>query len=222
MAPRKDAWLTAITCGSMLAVGALAWSVYLRPELQVDATALGELPHEIAGWHSKDVPLDVVIASMLDADLHLQRAYTHPFGDMIWLYLGYYGTSRGGRPEHVPRTCYESHGWTLAEQRTLDVDATRGLRTNELLIEKAGERRLVHFWYRSHRATGILGGFGVSLDHLMGRAQDGRADGALVRLSTPISGDDGVVTARARLLGFESALDVQLGAHWPSEAVEGS
>ncbi|MBW2269976.1 MAG: EpsI family protein [Deltaproteobacteria bacterium] len=222
MSPRRDEWLTAATCVSMLLVGVLAWGLYLRPELRVDAAALGALPHEVAGWRAKDVPLDVVIESMLEADLHLQRLYVHPLGEMLWLYVGYYGTTSGGRPEHVPRTCYESQGWTLTEQRTLDVDAARGLRTNELLIEKAGKRRLVHFWYRSHRSTGILGGVGVSLDHLMGRAQTGRADGALVRVSTALGSDEGVVTARARLMGFESALDPQLGAHWPSELAQGS
>lgn len=221
-AARNDARLTTAACVVMVLVGALAWWVYLRPALTVDASALRELPHELAGWRAQDVPLEVMIESMLEADHHIQRVYTHARGDRLWLYLGYYGTSSGGRPEHAPRTCYESQGWTLTHERTFDIDVATGLRANELLIDKAGERRLVHFWYRSHRATGILNGFGVSLDHVVGRAQSGRADGALVRVSTRVGRNEDVVQARARLLGFGSALDPQLAAHWPSETATDS
>ena len=84
-------------------------------------------------------------------------------------------------------------------------------------MERDGERQLVHFWYRSHRRTGLLGGLDQNLDRLLGRLLDGRADGALIRLSTPL-GDGDEVTARGRRLAFAAAFDPLLAAHWPSEA----
>ena len=89
---------------------------------------LATLPSQLGAWRAEDVPLEAAVESMLDADFHLQRAYFHPLGEMVWLYVGYYGTSRGGRPEHVPRVCYRAHGWRVESQRTLQIDAAIDLR----------------------------------------------------------------------------------------------
>jgi len=134
--------------------------------------------------------------------------------------VGYYGTQRGGRPEHTPRGCYTGAGWSIAQGRTLDVDPRTGLRVNEFLVEREGERRLVHFWFRSHRRTGMLGGLDQNLDRLWGRLLDGRADGALVRLSAPVVGDD-LVSTRGRLLAFATRLDPLLAERWPTESPSG-
>ena len=62
-----------------------------------------------------------LFSAELRADFNLQRAYTGPAGSLIWLYLGYYGTDRGGRPEHTPRGCYTGAGWGIEQARTFDV-----------------------------------------------------------------------------------------------------
>ena len=48
------------------------------------------------------------------------------------------------------------------------------------------------------------------------RLLDRRADGALIRVSAPIRGDD-LVGTRGRLLAFASALDARIAKHWPEE-----
>jgi EpsI family protein len=200
----------------MLIVGALGWYLQLGPELQVDASRLADVPTRIGRWQSTDVPLASVVERELRADFNFQRAYFTRSGDQIWLYVGYYGTARGGRPEHTPRGCYTGAGWGIESSRTVEIDSNEEFRANEYLIEQRGEQRLVHFWYRSHRRTGILGGLDQNIDRLLGRLLDGRADGALVRISTPISGDD-TTAARGRLLSFASLLDPLLGEYWPTE-----
>ncbi len=200
----------------MLLVGAIAWKFQLRPALRVDATALASLPTEIEGWSSREIPLDDNVESMLRATFNLQRSFTHPLGDVVWLYIGYYGTDRGGTPEHTPDACYRAHGWTLSDFRTPVVDPQRGLRANEVVVEQEGEQRLVLFWYRSYRKTGILGEFALGVDHLLGRLTTGRADGALVRLSTPLE-EGGEFAARSRLVSFARILDPEIDRHWPTE-----
>jgi hypothetical protein len=44
----------------------------------------------------------------------------------------------------------------------------------------------------------------------------------LVRISTPLDTSEDLLVARARRLSFESALDAQIEAHWPTEIAEGS
>jgi EpsI family protein len=206
---------------ALLLVGGFAWSLQLRPRLEVHAETLTGLPPDLEHWHSRDIPVEEPIESILQADANVQREYVSPLGDSVWLFVAYYGTDRGGRPEHAPGVCYPANGWRIERRKTVTIDPARDLRATEYVAEKNGHRDLVQFWYRSHRRTGMLGALDMSLDHLFGRVHTGRADGALVRLSTPILGDD-EVAARGRLMAFAAALDLQLAAHWPTETPVGS
>jgi EpsI family protein len=211
--------LGALTLAAALfAVGALAWWLQTRPALAVDASPLASLPRDVGPWRSVEVPLESTVESILRADFNLQRAYfPHIGAEPVFVYIGYYGTDRGGRPEHTPRGCYTGAGWDIASARALEVADGSELRVNEWLVERgAGERQLVHFWYRSRRRTGMLGGLDQRLDQILGRFQQGRADGALVRLSTRL-GPDGEVAARGRLVALGGELDRQLAQHWPVE-----
>jgi EpsI family protein len=207
---------TAVLSIVLLAVGGFAWSLQLQPEFEIDASALATLPTRIEIYEGREIPLESTVESILRADFNLQRAY-YGAGSLVWLYVGYYGTTRGGRPEHTPRGCYTGAGWGIEEARTLRVVPDGELRVNEYLVEREGERRLVHFWYRSAQRTGMLGGWQQNLDRFAGRLAHGRADGALIRISTPLSGDN-VISARGRLLGFASALDPLLAERWPTES----
>lgn len=208
-------WNSAALAALLALVGALAWWLQLQPDLEVDAEALATLPSEIAEYRAQDVPMETIVESALHADFNLQRAYISP-ETIVWLYIGYYGTARGGRPEHTPRGCYTGAGWGIEASRTLEVANTGALRVNEYRVERDGESRLVHFWYRSHRRTGMLGGWDQNVDRLLGRLSDGRADGALIRLSTPlVRGDE--VSARGRLMAFASTLDPLVAVRWPEE-----
>jgi EpsI family protein len=206
---------TAILSVSLLAIGGFAWSLQLQPTLEIDASALATLPTRINAYEGRDIPLESTVESVLRADFNLQRSY-YGAGSLVWLYVGYYGTTRGGRPEHTPRGCYTGAGWGIESTRTLRVVPNGELRANEYLVERDGERRLVHFWYRSAQRTGMLGGWDQNVDRFVGRLTDGRADGALIRISTPLNGED-EVSARGRLLGFASALDPLLAERWPTE-----
>lgn len=199
----------------LAAVATLAWAAQLRPRLDVDASALATLPTEIGGWRSVDIPLADTVEAVLQADFNLQRVYLHPLGQQIELYVGYYGTNRGGRPEHTPWVCYPSGGWTIVSSQVLWIDRARAIRANELVVEKDGVRHLVHFWYRSHRTPSLVGAFDQLLDRLIGHATEQRADGALIRISTAIEADP--VTARTRLIAFGANLEEQIGKRWPRE-----
>jgi EpsI family protein len=214
---KRSEWFGAVLLGAgMLGVGALAWGLQLRPALEVDARALAELPLELAGWYGSEIPLESAVERELDAQVNVQRRYRRRTGEIVWLYIGYYGTERGGRPEHTPRGCYTGAGWTIDAARTLDVGGS-ALAVNEFRVSRDGEELLVHFWYRSHRRSGMLGGLDQNLDRMLGRILDGRADGALVRVSAPVSRDD-ESAVRSQLVSFALAVEAELDARWPSES----
>ena len=62
----------------------------------------------------------------------------------------------------------------------------------------------------------MVGELAHAWDRFLGRLTIGRADGAFVRLSTPVEGQS-LGAVRARLLSFRRELDGQLAMHWPVE-----
>jgi EpsI family protein len=207
---------------SMAMVGAMGWWLQLRPALHVDYALLAALPMTLGPWSGESIPVDTKVARILEADFNLQRVYQSLERDeIVWLYIGYYGTQRGGLPEHAPHACYPGHGWKIEQSRTVTIQPEQDFRANELVVAVPGEqRRLAYFWYQSFRRTGMLGRLSLSLDHLIGRVQAGRADGALVRLSTPFA-TGREAEARRRLSEFARYLDPLLAASWPREYREG-
>ena len=85
-----------------------------------------------------------------------------------------------------------------------------------MLVEQVDQRRLVLFWFQSHRNSGMVNALQQTLDRLFGRLLDGRADGAFVRLSTPLD-DGGESTARSRLMSVATRLEPVIAQHWPEE-----
>jgi EpsI family protein len=179
---------------------------------------LRQLPAELAGWQAVDIPMDQDVADMLRADANVQRAYVHSLGYVIFVYVGYYGTARGGTPEHTPEMCYPAQGWKVVQSVSVDLGGEGGLAAREFVVEKNGERRLVHFWYRTEDKTGIQSTASLRWSHFWSRLAAGRGDGALVRLDTPIEYGD-VDGARQKLVAMDRALESALAEVWPTESV---
>lgn len=209
----SDRATSLLLLGLFAAVGLLAWSAQLRPELSFDTTKLADLPTSMGDWESVDIPMLDNVESLLRADFNLQRTYHDDLGKTVWLYVGYYGTERGGKPEHRPGVCYAAHGWNIEMSQPRKLTNTPA---TEYVVEKNGERRLVLFWFRSSRGNSTLDTPHVAWDHFLNRVQHGRADGSLVRLSTPLRvGHE--VDARSRLFFFAEHLNDELKSRWPVE-----
>ena len=199
----------------LLAAGAAGWGMAFQPAFNESPASLGTLPHELGGFIGEDLPIEAAVESMLRADFNLQRAYQHSLGDLVWLYLGYYGTERGGTPEHTPDVCYWANGWEVVHDETVTLPGVEGASAREFIVEQGGHQRFVLYWYRSYRAEGIPSTPLLHWDHFAGRLTTGRADGALIRLSTPMPDRD-VESARARTRRFAAELVPAIAERWPS------
>lgn len=214
-----DRFQTTLLVALLLVAGGFAWMLALRPTLRVDTAPLAALPLEIGEWYGRDVPLQAQEEAMLRADRNVQRLYQRLDGQRIWLFVSYYGTDRGGIPEHTPDLCYPANGWTIEREGVSVVDPATDLHANEYVASKGAYRELVFFWYRSYRKTGMLGWVAQTADRMTGRLSTGRADGALVRVSTPLE-EGKEAQARERLEAFVNRLETLLGDHWPAESGE--
>ena len=208
----------ALLLAILLLTGAASWWLMLRPTAVHDATAFDALPSELQGWRAFDIELDESVSEMLGADHNVQRAYVHPLGYHVFVYVGYYGTERGGTPEHTPDICYPAQGWAIAQETVRRVGGSDGFDLQEFIVTKGDERRLVHYWYRTGIRSGITSVLSLRLNHFWGRLTENRGDGALIRLSTKISGEN-LDEARGRLYGLDSVVENAIAEIWPDEPI---
>ena len=203
----------------LAAAGCAVWWLHFRAPVEVDPSSIGRISLTLDRWQGEEALISDAVAEMLRADSQIRRRYQNSDADLVWLYVGYYGTERGGRPEHTPWACYPSAGWVILSAIEMPAvgASSEGLggKLNEIVVEQGGERRLVHFWYQTHRTKNIATETGLTIDHVLGLlSPTGRADGALVRLSTPME-QSGIEPARRRLRNFAMALAPALSEHWP-------
>ena len=199
----------------LLVAGAAAWWLSFRTFSEGDPTSLDALPFSLGGWQATSIEMDQSVADMLNADHNVQRAYQHRLGYTTFVYIGYYGTGRGGTPEHTPDVCYPSQGWAITEDTKHRVGGQNGLELSEYVVEKEGERRLVHFWYRTGRASGMTSIWQLRLSHFWGRLGNSGGDGALIRLSTPLDVSD-YDAVQGRLFAMDTLVEAELDRKWPS------
>jgi EpsI family protein len=225
------AFSSAVTIALLLIVGGFGWWLYLRPASEVDPRTIERTASDMAGWKGMDIPISDSVERILRADAHVQRIYENQNGEFVALYVGYYGTRRGGRPEHTPWMCYPAAGWRILAATKRPFVTRSGIpgvadpnpvagEMNELVVELGADRDLVRFWYSTHRSPALATETALTLDHVIGRfSPTGRADGALVRISTPID-EGGIEAARDRLERFSDPLTRELRHHWPGARPE--
>ena len=206
-----------VAIGLMLLTGIASWWLLLRPAVGHDAAVFDALPTELNGWRSVDLAIDEAVSDMLAADHNVQRAYLHPLGYQIFVYVGYYGTERGGTPEHTPDICYPAQGWQIVESMIQRAGGQGGFDLREFVVEQAGERRLVHYWYRTGSQSGLTSVVGLRLRHVVDRMTENRGDGALVRLSTPLDSSN-IASARTRLFSMDRVVEEALVGLWPNDS----
>ena len=206
-----------VAIGLMLLTGIASWWLLLRPAVEHDAAVFDALPTELNGWRSVDLAIDEAVSDMLAADHNVQRAYLHSLGYLIFVYVGYYGTERGGTPEHTPDICYPAQGWQIVESMIQRAGGQGGFDLREFVVEQAGERRLVHYWYRTGSQSGLTSVVGLRLRHVVDRMTENRGDGALVRLSTPLDSSN-IASARTRLFSMDRVVEEALVGLWPNDS----
>ncbi len=179
--------------------------------------ALDVFPDSIAGWHTRqDSPLQSDILSLLTIDDYLMRRYVDQAGRSLWLYVGYWASQRRGAAQvHSPRNCLPASGWEPIEASrvTIDVAGRQGsLTVNRYLIQKDRELQVVMYWYHA-QGSPIAGEIPAKIQMMRSAIFRNRTDGALVRVSSSVSG--GVADTTERLVRYVQALYPILGDYLP-------
>lgn len=187
-----------------------------RPTLVVTETRLEYLPMQIGALKGTDLFFEESVYKILNADMNIFRDYVSPTGQTINLYVGYYGTAKGGRASHLPQYCYTGQGWAIEtwNQATLNTSSSK-VSINRMIVKKGNYRQLVYFWFQAEE-TIMTTGWEQNVYKFQHKLLYNRNDGAFVRVSTLLpAGQE--AQAEEAVRQFSHTIMTLLTQFWPVE-----
>jgi len=183
--------VTALLLAATLAASRLAES--RRPEALLQP--LDSIAAAIDGWTGTPAPpLAADVLRQLKPTTYLSRNYARA-GRQLGLFLAYYAEQRAGESMHSPKNCLPGGGWEVQESRRLEVrSGSRSFPVNHYVVENAGHRMLVLYWYQSRNRI-IASEYHGKLYLMRDAVVDGRTAASIVRITmadTPGALEDAV------------------------------
>ena len=208
-----------IAFGALVLTTGLVLLVNLRGEPRVLHTNLEKLPMTIADYKGTVDAFDQSIYDALGADLHLYRHYQSTQGATLSLYIGYYGTAKGGRTGHNPFACLPGAGWGIIEADKVTVFPSHhpeGVDVNFVVARKDGISNLMLHWYQTAGDRVLSTGLQQNIERFRGKVLDNRNDGAYVQVNTLVRGEN-VANMVDEAKSFARDIIELLPRYWPEE-----
>jgi EpsI family protein len=194
---------------------AATFAVESRGTPVVVKTNLENLPMRIEGYHATEDSFSEGVYRELNADKHVYRHYRSPDGKEIDLYIGYYGTAKGGRTGHNPNACFSGAGWALVDSTKVSLGRPRDPEVNRLVTYKSGTYEVVLHWYQCAGKV-VSTGWRQNIYRFLGLLFHNRNDGAFVRVSVATDRQHlGQATDTAK--AFAERVVALLPQYWPEE-----
>jgi len=213
-----------IGSGLFLIIALLAMvQINSRGVPEVLETNLENLPMQIGAYKAVKDHFTQSVYDELNADKNVYRHYYNPDGQVIDLYIGYYGTAKGGRTGHNPYACLPAAGWGIVKDNTMQIynaykEANEDV--NYTIARKGELFNVMLYWYQSD-GTKVLGsGIEQNLHRFFTMVMQNRNDGAFVRISALTQPDRTGKTIQ-ELKRFSEQLLLLLPEYWPEEGVGG-
>ena len=190
-----------------------------RGEPVVIATNLENIPMLIAGFNATEDFFSESVYKELNADLHVYRHYLSDDDRRVDLYIGYYGTAKGGRTGHNPYACLPGAGWAIINSHRVRLTGKyypNGVDVNYILTRKGANYEIIFHWYQSAGSKVLATGIQMNIQRFIGRIFNNRNDGAFVRVS--VFSLDGNIREAESLVKFfaQEVLDI-LPEYWAVE-----
>ncbi len=194
--------------------------MHLGTDVFVWKKNLDKIPSTIDGMKGIDIPLEQTIINELDPDVFVYRNYLSSDGRTINVYIGYYGTSKGGRSRHTPEGCYPGSGWAILNESKSSIhinsaDGENSITLNTIQVKKGDEEQLVYHWYQSDKSLVIVNGIQHNLNRFRRRLLYNRDDGAFIRVSMDVM--NSYSETREYIESFISKLFPLIIEFWPEE-----
>lgn len=185
------------------ALAAAAW--YVSPGARTvtpDRSSFAAFPDRLGDWavgQRDSLPPD--IAAALSPQDYLLTSLTNPAGEKVDVFLSWFAdqTVSGA---HSPEVCLPGSGWEFSTLERIDLGPKLGLAepypVNRAILQ-FGENRLLAYYFFRQNGRQIAWDFGSKLWLLWDGVLDGRKDGGLVRIITPLARGEDPTAADRRL-----------------------
>lgn len=213
---RNSSFITALVL--LVVTGAASSLLAYRSIPVVVATNLEKIPLEIDGYRGVEDRFPESVYKELNADKHLYRHYRAADGSVIDLYIGYYGTAKGGRTGHNPYACLPGAGIAIVEAKDAFLPKVGNggqARVNYILARNEYNIMMLH-WYQTAGNKVVSSGLRQNVERLLGRVIKNRNDGAFIRVSATVSDKD-FPAEKQKLERFAAKVLDLLPRYWPIE-----
>lgn len=203
----------AYVCSVLLLAPVLLASTHIsdRREAVPGRTPFLDFPMEVDEWTGQPYPMEQIYINTLRFDDYLLADYRRGTDPPVNVYLAYYHSQKKGQSVHSPSTCIPGGGWEIESLQTVELGGMGadegGWPVNRVLIRKGDYRQVVYYWFLQ-RGRILTNEYWVKAYLFWDALTRNRSDGALVRLTVPITAGGGDFEAEEeRLRHF--ALSVQ-------------
>lgn len=177
---------------------------------------LDSFPTVLGDWQARQgTILEADVVNVLKVNDYVMRRYVDGSGRSVWLYVGYWATRRKGADIHSPKNCLPGAGWEPVEASRLTVSLPAPyapITVNRYLVQKDREMQVVLYWYQAHGRV-MAGEVAAKIELVRGAIAHNRTDGALVRVSSLVSG--GAQETTDRLVKYVQILHPLLREYLP-------
>ncbi len=203
-------------------IGALAAFFVLSQTLTTDLLIIPErktfvsIPAEFPELSYQTKPMSAAVAEVLGADDTIVVTFSAPDGQYFNLYMAYLDSQRDGRSWHSPRQCIPGGGWRITSHDIEKTTTSSGapMTYNRLIIKNGDARQLVYYWY-DQRGRKVANEFTMKIWLIIDAIFKNRSDGAIVRLITPVSNEQGVEAADAYLRDIMTEMEAFIPDYIP-------
>lgn len=191
----------------MIVVPMLPKQAGVIPERQ----QLSSFPLALGDWKGRFDPMEQQFIDALNFDDYLMANYFGPERQPVNFYVGWYATQNKDKVPHSPRGCIPAGGWQIVSMERATVDLREGLTlpVNSAIIQKGRDRQLVYYWFEQ-RGRMLTNEFAVKWYIFQDSITQGRTDGALIRLVTPLPEGADMSEAHRRLSDFTRRVQPEL------------
>ncbi len=197
----------AMVVTALLMIGStVGWQVAApdRTGIAIDRDSFAQFPRQLGEWRQEGTAraLSTRVENVLGADDYYSINLTKPgAGASVEFFSAWYADqSQGG--VHSPEICLPGGGWEISWLDRTDLTDEMGWESpfmiNRAIIQKGETRMMVYYWF-DQKGRKIAWDIAAKYWLMVDGIRTGRTDGALVRLTTPILGDETDAEAEARL-----------------------
>lgn len=194
----------------------------LLPEDPASSLRLEQIPATLNDWTlANEEPLEPDVAAYLKPDDYIQRTYLEkPSGIQANLFVAYFKSLQNTYGPHSPRVCLPGTGWLVRLWKVIRISVPgepTAIPINEFVLEKGDQQILVLYWYQNERRIWAQE-YEFKLHLLPDLLRYHRSDVSLVRIVTPINGDEPLEAPLKRAIGFARDLFPDLLRHFRQAA----